>query len=103
MVTVHAHARAKALAKASSGHPVEAWYRPCLKPPKIARAWLRLLRYRLRSYGCVATVDHQGRTMFVADAHRGDRKRFVVRADEKLTAFPMKQARVVWTLAAKMK
>jgi hypothetical protein len=55
------------------------------------------------SYGCVATVDHQGRTMFVADAHRGDRKRFVVRADEKLTAFPMKQARVVWTLAAKMK
>jgi hypothetical protein len=55
------------------------------------------------SYGYVATVDHQGRTMFVADAHRGDRKRFVVRADEKLTAFPMKQARVVWTLAAKMK
>jgi hypothetical protein len=28
-----------------------------------------------------------GRTIFVADAHRGDRKRFVVRADEKLTAF----------------
>jgi hypothetical protein len=25
--------------------------------------------------------------MFVADAHRDDRKRFVVRADEKLTAF----------------
>ena len=25
--------------------------------------------------------------MFVADAHRGDGKRFVVRADEKLTAF----------------
>jgi hypothetical protein len=25
--------------------------------------------------------------MFVADAHRGDVKRFVVRADEKLTAF----------------
>jgi hypothetical protein len=24
---------------------------------------------------------------FVADAHRGDGKRFVVRADEKLTAF----------------
>ena len=28
-----------------------------------------------------------GRTIFVADAHRGDGKRFVVRADEKLTAF----------------
>jgi hypothetical protein len=25
--------------------------------------------------------------VFVADAHRGDGKRFVVRADEKLTAF----------------
>jgi hypothetical protein len=25
--------------------------------------------------------------MFVADAHRSDGKRFVVRADEKLTAF----------------
>jgi hypothetical protein len=28
-----------------------------------------------------------GCTIFVADAHRGDRKRFVVRANEKLTAF----------------
>jgi hypothetical protein len=26
-------------------------------------------------------------SIFVADAHRGDGKRFVVRADEKLTAF----------------
>jgi hypothetical protein len=32
-------------------------------------------------------VDARGRTIFVADAHRGDRKRFIVRADEKLTAF----------------
>jgi len=29
----------------------------------------------------------KGRTIFVADAHRGDGKRFVVSADEKLTAF----------------
>ena len=28
-----------------------------------------------------------GRTMRIADAHRGDGKRFVVRADEMLTAF----------------
>jgi hypothetical protein len=28
-----------------------------------------------------------GRTIFVADAHRDDGKRFVVRADEKLIAF----------------
>ena len=33
------------------------------------------------------TVDALGRTIFVADAHRGDGKRFVVHADEKLTAF----------------
>jgi hypothetical protein len=38
------------------------------------------------SWGCVATVDREGRTIFVADAHRGG-KRFVGRADEKLTAF----------------
>ena len=25
--------------------------------------------------------------MFIADAHRGDGQRFIVRADEKLTAF----------------
>jgi hypothetical protein len=29
----------------------------------------------------------EGRIIWVADAHRGDGKRFVVRADEKLTAF----------------
>jgi len=34
------------------------------------------------SWGCVATVDSNGRTIFVADAHRGDGKRFVVRADQ---------------------
>jgi hypothetical protein len=27
------------------------------------------------------------RTIWIADAHRGDGKRYVVRADEKLTAF----------------
>jgi hypothetical protein len=32
-------------------------------------------------------VDSRGRTILVADAHRGDGKHFVVRADEKLTAF----------------
>jgi hypothetical protein len=32
-------------------------------------------------------VDSNGRTIFVADAHRDDGKRFVLRADEKLTAF----------------
>jgi hypothetical protein len=32
-------------------------------------------------------VESNRRTIFAADAHRGDGKRFVVRADEKLTAF----------------
>jgi hypothetical protein len=39
------------------------------------------------SWSCVSSVDSNGRTIFVADAHRDDGKRFVVRADEKLTAF----------------
>jgi len=32
-------------------------------------------------------VDSNGRTIFVADAHRDDGKRFIVSADERLTAF----------------
>jgi hypothetical protein len=39
------------------------------------------------SWGCVSAVDCYGRTIFVADAHRDDGKRFVVQAEEKLTAF----------------
>ena len=39
------------------------------------------------SLGWVSAVDTEGRTIFVADAHRGDGKRLVVHADEKLTAF----------------
>jgi len=39
------------------------------------------------SWGYVSAVDSRWRTICVADAHRGDGKRFVVRADEKLTAF----------------
>jgi hypothetical protein len=38
------------------------------------------------SWGCVSGVDSNGQTMFTVDAHR-DGKRFVVRADKKLTAF----------------
>jgi hypothetical protein len=33
------------------------------------------------------SIDPEGRTIWIADAHRGDGKRFVVRADEKLRAF----------------
>ena len=37
--------------------------------------------------GLVSAVDLTGRTIWIADAHRDDGKRFVVHADEKLTAF----------------
>jgi hypothetical protein len=32
-------------------------------------------------------VDCEGRTIWIADAHRDDGKRFIVRVDDKLTAF----------------
>ena len=32
-------------------------------------------------------IDSNRRTIWIADAHRDDGKRFIVRADEKLTAF----------------
>ena len=38
------------------------------------------------SWGCVSAVDSKGRTIWIVDAHRDDGKRFVVHADEKLSA-----------------
>ncbi len=37
--------------------------------------------------GWVAALDSEGRTIWIVDAHRGESQRFIVRADEKLTAF----------------
>jgi hypothetical protein len=39
------------------------------------------------SWGCVSAIDHEGRTIWIADTHRDDGKRFIVHADELLTAF----------------
>jgi hypothetical protein len=39
------------------------------------------------SWGCVSAADSNGRRIFFADAHRGDGQRFIVRAEEKLSAF----------------
>jgi hypothetical protein len=39
------------------------------------------------SWGCLSAIDSNGRTIWIVDAHRGNGKRFVVRADELLTAF----------------
>ena len=38
------------------------------------------------SWGCASAVDWEGRTIWIVDAQR-EGKRFLVRADEKLTAF----------------
>jgi hypothetical protein len=39
------------------------------------------------SWGCSSQIDSSGRVLFTADAHRDNGKRFIVSADEKLTAF----------------
>jgi hypothetical protein len=48
-----------------------------------ARSPLRAVR---GAHG-LSAIDSHGRTIWIVDAHRDDGKRFVVRADEKLTAF----------------
>ncbi len=39
------------------------------------------------SWGCSSDVDSADRVLFTADTYRSDGKRFIVTADEKLTAF----------------
>jgi hypothetical protein len=39
------------------------------------------------SWGCVSAIDSSGRTIWIVDVHRDNGKRFVARADEKLSAF----------------
>ena len=46
------------------------------------------------SWGCVSAVDCEGRTIWIADAHCDDGKRFIVRADELLTAFTELEAAI---------
>jgi hypothetical protein len=46
------------------------------------------------SWGCVSALHCEGRTIRIADAHRDDGKRFVVRTDEKLTAFTEVEAAI---------
>jgi hypothetical protein len=66
-------------------------YRQAEKAKCVAVKYWEIIADRLSkagfSWGCVSAVDLQGRTIWVADAHRGDGRRFIVSADEKLTAF----------------
>jgi hypothetical protein len=39
------------------------------------------------SLGWVSAIDSEGRIIWIVDAHRSDGRRFIVRADEKLSAF----------------
>jgi hypothetical protein len=40
-----------------------------------------------RKWSTISKANSNGRTIWIADAYRDDGKRFVVRADEKLSAF----------------
>jgi hypothetical protein len=57
-----------------------------LKRANLCRKWSTLPKVDW-SWGCVSAIDREGRTIWIADAHHGDGNRFVVRADELLTAF----------------
>jgi hypothetical protein len=47
------------------------------------------------SWGCVSALDCEGRTIWIVGAHRDDGKRYVVRADEILTAFLELEAHLI--------
>jgi hypothetical protein len=53
------------------------------------RRWLLMKVIALQSWslGWVSAIDTEGRTIWIVDAHRDNESGFVVRADEKLTAF----------------
>jgi hypothetical protein len=55
--------------------------------PKVDRSVVSLLSKAGWSWGCVSAIDSIGRTIWIVDAQRDNGNRFVVRADEKLTAF----------------
>jgi hypothetical protein len=51
---------------------------------------------RSLSAALVSAIDSNGRTIWIADAHRDDGKRFVVRANDKQAAF-LELARMIST------
>ena len=50
------------------------------------------------SYRYVSALDPEGRTIWIVDAHRDDGKRFVVHADEILSAFVELES-AIWRVA----
>jgi hypothetical protein len=57
-----------------------------LKRENLRHKW-RTIPESLLESGCVSAIDSNGRTAWIADAHGRNGKRFVVRADERQTAF----------------
>jgi hypothetical protein len=49
--------------------------------------WATTRRSFVEFNNAYEAIDSNGRTIWIADAHRDDGKRFIVRADELLTAF----------------
>ena len=45
------------------------------------------LLFAVNRFEVVSAVDSKGRTIWIVDAHRDDGRRFIVHADEKLSAF----------------
>jgi hypothetical protein len=39
------------------------------------------------SWGCVSTINSNGQTLWIVDAHRSDAGRFIIHADQELPAF----------------
>ena len=57
--------------------------------PARVKYWEIIAANLSRSLGWVSAIDSNGRTIWIVDAHR-DGKRFLGRADEKLTAFDLR-------------
>jgi hypothetical protein len=55
--------------------------------PKVDRATVILPQQSRLELGCISAIDSNGQTIWIADAHYDDGKRFVVRADVKRSAF----------------
>lgn len=61
------------------------------------RDWKRIAKNLATAgwtWGCTERVDSNGKTTFVADAHRADGKRFAVRADHKFVAFSQLESQI---------
>jgi len=69
-------------AKAAKRHPVG--YGAAVKEREIIADNLSEAGW---SWGCVSSINFNGPTIWITDAHLDDGRRFIVHADNKLTAF----------------